>query len=181
VWCLRDANGYQERVRRSDRLEVDVEIFPRIEGEDLEGRAIEVPEGLPPYPVVLLVAFHRHHYRVVATWHEEIRALSTPGPTPEVFEVAAMPKLYSSSKDLIDGGMRSAVADPEARSHTLSVYMDVGEFARSLGLRSLDTAYVYLTGSDGRIRWSEEGEPDPTKLADLERVLSEPDTSSEGV
>ena len=158
-----------------------METFPHIEGEDLEGRAVEVPAGLPPFPVVLLVAFHRHHYRVVATWHEEIRALTASGSTPEVFEVAAMPKLYSTSKDLIDDGMRSAVPDPEARTHTLSIYTDVGEFARALGLRSLDTVYVYLTGGDGRIRWSEEGEPDPAKLAELARVLAEPDAPPEEI
>ena len=153
--------------------------FPRIDGEDLEGRALELPIDLPPFPVVLLVAFHRHHHRTVAAWQQEIGSLAAADPTLEVFEIATMPKLYATSKDLINDGMRSAVPDREARSHTVPVYTDVGEFARSLGLRSLDTVYVYLTGDDGWIRWSQEGEPDPTKLAELQQALAEQDTSAE--
>jgi hypothetical protein len=153
--------------------------FPRLEAEDLDGRALELPGDLPPYPVVLLVAFHRHHHTTVDSWCKKLTPLEAARPELEVFEVATMPKMYATSKDLIDDGMRSAVSDPYARAHTLSVYTDVGEFARALGLRSLDTVYVYLTGSDGEVRWSEEGEPDPTKLDGLEAAMSAEDTTVE--
>jgi hypothetical protein len=153
--------------------------FPRLEAEDLEGRALELPGDLPPYPVVLLVAFHRHHHTTVDSWCKKLTPFEAAHPDLEVFEVATMPKMYATSKDLIDDGMRSAVSDPCARAHTLSAYTDVGEFARALGLRSLDTVYVYLTGRDGEIRWSEEGEPDPTKLGELAGVLEDPGTSAE--
>ena len=74
-----------------------------------------------------------------------------------------MARSYLLMRFIIDNGMRSGITDRAARAATITLYIDVKEFTRALGLRDTKQIAVFVVTPSGEIlaravgRFSEEG------------------------
>jgi hypothetical protein len=146
--------------------------FPSLRAQDLEGTARDLPGALDGDPSGVLVAFQRRQQAAVDSWLPWLAELRGRWPGVEVYELPTISRRWRPARGLIDGGMRSAIADSGTRRRTLTVYTDVGSVLRALGLEGTGTIAIVAVAPGGTIVWQGLGEFDPAKAAGLERALA---------
>jgi hypothetical protein len=131
--------------------------FPTLTARDLEGGSLTLPDDVIGSPCVLLIAFQRWQQSLVDGWTVFLEHAEERFPSMDVYEVAVLSRVYVPARPLIDGGMRSGVAEPSKRTRTLTVYTDVRGFLRSLGVLSTETIQVVVLDHNGHAVWDHEG------------------------
>lgn len=150
---------------------IDVQ-FPKISARNLDGGAVEIPDGLGGTANLVVLAFLREHQHPIETWLPHLARLEEEFPGLEVWEVPALSRRYRIWRGAIDSGMRAGISDPQARSHTLTSYLDLHDLQLSLGLPDLADIHLYLLDGEGRVRWEGSGGYDPGTLLFLEAALA---------
>ena len=146
-------------------------IFPRLEAEDLNGKAVEIPKDLPGDPTLILVAFVRKQQAEIDEW---IKALELKAQAPAV-EWIELPYVGSKArpfKKIIDNGMRSGITATEARARTITVYQEHKILLDALKLQDMDQIYVIVAERGGKVRALVKGTPDPSKKHSIVTALS---------
>jgi hypothetical protein len=145
--------------------------FPRLTARDLEGRTVEVPEGLSGAANLVVLAFQRDHQDPIETWLPHFALLEEQFPGLEVWELPALSRSYRIWRGAIDGGMRAGIPDRRVRRHTLTAYLNLGDLQRSLELPDLDDIYLLLVDRSGDVRWRGRGGYSEATLAALTVAL----------
>lgn len=146
--------------------------FPSLQGCDLNGRDLEIPQSLSGRPRLVILAFERAQSALIATWHGPIRKLSRRFPTLRHWEIAVLSSSCRLWRPFIDNGMRAGTPDPEARSRTITVYTDRSELIGKLGISSFGTIVLLLLDEEGEVLWQHEGEFAEDALASLLEALT---------
>jgi hypothetical protein len=131
--------------------------FPTVTARDLEGRRCTLPDDVTGSPCVLLIAFQRWQQALIDGWLVFLEHAEERFPSLDVYEVAVLSRVYVPARPLIDGGMRSGVAEGSKRTHTLTVYTDVRGLLRSLDLNSTETIHVFVLDENGEAVWDHGG------------------------
>jgi len=145
--------------------------FPALKVRDLEGVEHVIPDGLDGGPHIIILAFHQGHQSLVEKWKPDLEALALRHRGTEVWEVPSLSSGYRLFRSGIDGGMRSAIADPDTRRHTMTVYTDLHALAKALDIDTLDTVQLFLVDCCGTILWRAQGEPSAESLDSLESAV----------
>jgi hypothetical protein len=145
--------------------------FPRLKARDLEGRTVELPEGLDGVVNLVVLAFRRDHQYTIETWLPHFARLEEDFPGLEVWEVPALSRSYRIWRGAIDGGMRAGIPEPRVRRHTLTTYTDLRGLQRALDLPDLDEIHLFLLDRSGSIRWRGRGAYSEATLAQLTAAL----------
>ncbi|MFC2081832.1 hypothetical protein ACFLR0_01470 [Candidatus Bipolaricaulota bacterium] len=145
--------------------------FPSVKAHDLEGHEVRIPEDLPAGPRIVMLAFQRWQTELIETWEPALQALEERCRELSVWEVPALSRLYLPARAFIDGGMRSGIADKDARLHTLTAYTNLSALARDLELPSLETIYLLLVAPDGTILWRGEGAANEEQISALKQAV----------
>lgn len=138
--------------------------FPDVGGFVLSGRRVRLPHDLPSGLVV--VAFKMWHQRLVDDW---IAWAQHRHPDLPVVEVPVISRSFRWQRPFIDGGMIAGIRDRAVLARTITVYTDVGDFLRALGLPDDSTVAALLTGPDGVVAAQVRG---PLDAAVADTVLS---------
>lgn len=131
--------------------------FPKMTARDLEGRTVEIPDGLSGAVNLVVLAFQRDHQQPIETWLPHFVRLEEMYPGLEVWEVPALSRGYRIWRGVIDGGMRAGIPDSNVRRHTLTSYLDLRDLQRALGLPDLGDIHLYLVDRSGSVRWQGRG------------------------
>lgn len=151
-----------------------VPYFPRIEAENLNKEPITLPDDLIGEPALVLVAFKRRQQSNINTWLGMIPDIESAINGVRVIETPTISGLkWGWMSGFIDGGMRSGIADLDARARTITLYTDVGAFKDALGLKSSDQIYAVLLDADGEVVRIEEGDYEPLKLDRLREAIAQ--------
>jgi hypothetical protein len=145
--------------------------FPRLKARDLEGRTVELPDGLDGVVNLVVLAFRRDHQYPIETWLPHFARLEEGFPDLEVWEVPALSRSYRIWRGAIDGGMRAGIPDARVRRHTLTTYTDLRGLQRALELRDLDEIYLFLLDGSRSIVWQGRGAYSEATLAELTAAL----------
>jgi hypothetical protein len=145
--------------------------FPRLTARDLEGRTVDVPEGLSGAFNLVVLAFKREHQFPIETWMPHFAELAKDFPGLEVWEVPALSRSYRIWRRAIDGGMRAGIADPHVRRHTLTSYLSLSDLQRALGLTDLNDIHLFLLDRTGSVLWQDRGGYSEATLAALTAAL----------
>jgi hypothetical protein len=138
---------------------------------DLEGRTVEVPEGLSGAFNLVVLAFQREHQFPIETWMPHFAKLAKDFTGLEVWEVPALSRSYRIWRRAIDGGMRAGIPDPHVRRHTLTSYLNLGDIQRALGLVDLNDIHLFLLDRTGDVLWQGHGGYSETTLGALTVAL----------
>ena len=132
-------------------------VVPRLEGRDLEGTRVVVPDDLTGDRNVLLVAFRREHQALVDSWVPWLDARAGDDPGLRYYELPTIGLQWSPGRRVIDGGMAAAIPDPAVRQRTFTIYTDVRRVTTALGLTTTRTIAVVLVDRAGRVLWQGSG------------------------
>lgn len=147
--------------------------FPDLTAKDLEGRTVELPDGLSGSVNLVVLAFRRDHQFPIESWLPHFARLEEEFPWLEVWEVPALPRGYRIWRGAIDGGMRAGISDPRVRRHTLTAYVDLHRLQRALDLTDLSEIQLLLLNVRGEVRWRAEGAYSDETLVTLRAALLE--------
>lgn len=145
--------------------------FPRLEGRDLAGHDVTVPDSFGGKVLLVCLGFTRQSQYEVEPWAKI--GMDAFGQDAR-FKVLEMP-MYSGSARLfrpfIDRGM--AGATPPALHGNVVTSTSVDAAAKGLKLGSTDRAAIVLVGPDGTVRFLARGEPTSENRRAFEQALGE--------
>ena len=142
-------------------------VFPTVEGSNLDGRTMRLPQAFEGSLNLVIVAFKREQQADVDTWMPQALALQQATPGLKVYELPVLGRGYRLLRGFIDGGMRSGISDAAARARTITLYIDKTPFKRSLGIATEDRICTLLVTPSGEVVWRADG---PMTEAAAERL-----------
>lgn len=145
--------------------------FPRLEGRDLQRRAVSLPDGFEGERNVVIVAFRREHQTLVDSWVPWLDARASVDPGLRFYEMPTIGTQWSPARRMIDGGMATAIGDPVVLQRTITVYTDVRRVTDGLSIDRTDTVWLFLVDATGAVRWRGHGAFDDDVAASLGAAL----------
>ena len=146
--------------------------FPAVSGQDLNGRTVNLPGDFSGPATLVFVPFEMKQQGDVDSWHAFVQKLKSENPLLEAWELPTISRSYLIMRFIIDNGMRSGIKDTAARASTITLYIDVKEFTRSLGIANTQQVATFVVTPAGEIlarvigRFTEEG------AAEISRALN---------
>lgn len=147
--------------------------FPEVDGRSLDGTSYELPGDFDGALNLVLVAFRREQQADVNTWVTTARRLEDDYPGLRYYELPVIDRLYGPVRPFIDDGMRRGVPDELARRRTITLYLNVTAFRRSLDLPTKETIYALLVDREGTVHWGTDGPRTDAAERALEEVLDD--------
>jgi hypothetical protein len=148
--------------------------FPRLNTSNLEGKTLRLPEDFAGDRNLLLIAFQREQQQNMDTWLHEMKRFEL-SPGFQYYELPTIDRLNPFSRWFIDRGMRRGIPDRNARSRTITLYLDKSSFRKALGLPDERRIYAVLVDRSGIVLWRAEGDFDEAKASSLQRALARGD------
>ena len=153
--------------------------FPLVAGRTLLGVEVALPRDFPAERTLAVVAFQRWHQARVDQWIARAVAAGVPpttrgatGPTPvAVLELPVLATRWRPVRRFIDGGMTAGIGDPDVLARTITVYLDVAAFQRSLAIPGSDDVHAFVVTRDGTILARGLGDPDDVSWDAIASVL----------
>ncbi len=160
-------------VRRS-RLEAgsDGSRFPTVSGFNLNRQELEFPRDLGGELNLLFVPFLQHQQTIVNTWIPLADQLESSFPEFAYYELPTINELPALSRTFINEGMRAGIPNAKARERTITLYIDLTRFMRSLSIPTRDEVHVLLVDRQGSILWRTTGSFDETKGGALAEAIA---------
>jgi hypothetical protein len=145
--------------------------FPDVVGINLHGEEIALPAGFAGRLNLIAVAFEQSQQPDVDTWIAAAEGLLPQHDGLRFYEV---PTIYQANPVLrawVNNGMRAGIRDSQARTRTITVYVDRQRFIDALAIPDMDDIDMFLIDRAGKILWHARGALEAETLASLERVL----------
>ena len=142
--------------------------FPPLDADDLNGRAVSLPQDLPGDPTIVFIAYKRNQQPSINAWVARLGLQERGGPAwAELPVVGRGAALFRS---FVDNGMRSGITSTAMRGRTITIYSSQRAFNKALGIDGRDEIYTALVGRDGQVHVLIEGDVTDEKIAQLRAV-----------
>lgn len=140
--------------------------FPKVVGQDLIGREIEIPEGLggdndngnPELPRLVVVAYLHEQQKAVDTWIVQLEDLRRRYGNFPFYEMPVIESGSALFRFTVQNGMRSGIWDEAIRRRTVTVFTSVVDFNKPLGVEGTREIQVVLLDRGGMVLGREAGE-----------------------
>ena len=147
--------------------------FPKVSGSNLLRQKMVLPAALSANFNVVLVAFQQWQQATVDTWLSFMEQLESRVNGLRYYELPVIQRMNVIARTFINEGMRAGIPNPKARERTITLYLDKGDFRRSLAMPHEDDIYILLLDHQGEVLWRAEGGFTPEKGEALERAIEE--------
>jgi hypothetical protein len=150
------------------------DAFPRISGQTLTGKLLQLPAAATGKPALVVFSFSRAAGKDARSWNEHLfkdfsnsNAIAVPGY--QVIVMESVPKLFRS---MAISGMKKNM--PLAvQDRAIVSYQDEAIWKQHLAVSDENRAYIVLLGPDGRIRWRNSAAFTDSEYAHLKNELEE--------
>ncbi|MBE9100887.1 hypothetical protein [Vacuolonema iberomarrocanum] len=131
--------------------------FPSVAGFNLLGERFELPEDLSGRYNVVVLAYTQEHQNDVNTWLPALTEIEATFPEVHYYELPTLPAYNPVYRAQIDGWMLGGIPDEPTRARTITLYLDVDAFNRTVGIENPRTIQVLLVSDTGEVLWRESG------------------------
>ncbi len=149
------------------------EVFPEVEGSNLNGREFSLPKDFEGNLNLVLIAFYREQQEMVNTWFPIADSLSEAFDDFRYYELPTLTTYNPLYRWFIDRGMRSGISDPVKRAQTITLYLDKEAFRKSLSIPTEETIYAFVVDQQGKILWRTDGEATSAKVEALKKCVEQ--------
>ena len=139
--------------------------FPSLDADDLNGRAVSLPQDFPGDPTIVFIAYKRNQQPSINAWVAGL-GLQERGGAAWV-ELPVVGRGAALFRSFVDNGMRSGITSTAMRARTITIYSSQRAFNMQLGIEGRDEIYTALVGSDGQVYALIEGDVTKAKIAQL--------------
>ncbi len=143
------------------------DLFPSIEGDNLLGKKVVLPDAVKGHPAVVVVGFTRGSQGQIKAWRDRLSA------GIDAWSIAILEDAPRLVRGVAIAGIRSGVP-PNRRDRFVIVIHNEKQLKAALGFDRPDDAYVALIDRDGAIRWRFHGPVADGPLRDLEKQIATP-------
>ena len=147
------------------------EPFPPIQGDNLLGQKIAIPEASTGSPAVIVVGFTHASQAQTKVWTAHLY------PQFRTYSVAVLEDAPRLVRGMAIHGIKGSVPE-EQRDRFLIVLHGEKELKQALGFNVPNDAYVALLDRDGFIQWQFHGPFTEAGLAELKSRVAEWDRGS---
>ncbi len=161
-------------VSRSDfRPGEEPDRFPTVTGNNLDRELVEFPRDFGGDLNLLFIPFLQQQQRVVDTWVPFARELEATYPGTIYYELPTIEDMGTLGRTFVNEGMRAGIPDPVSRQRTVTLYLDLAAFMRSLDITSRNDVHVLLVTNAGDILWRTTGPYSPDTADQLLQVVAD--------
>jgi len=126
------------------------EQFPRVEGENLLGQKMTLPDAAAGHAAVIVIGFTHASQNQTKAWTAR---LQHELPTYSIAVLEDAPRLV---RGMAVHGMKGGVPEDQ-RDHFVVLYHNEKELKQAAGFDQPNDAYVLLLDKDGAIQWKFHG------------------------
>ena len=139
--------------------------FPSLDADDLNGRAVSLPQDFPGDLTIVFIAYKRNQQPSINAWVARLGLQERGGPAwAELPVVGRGAALFRS---FVDNGMRSGITSTAMRGRTITIYSSQRAFNKVLGIDGRNEIFTALVGRDGQVHVLIEGDVTDEKIAQL--------------
>ena len=139
--------------------------FSLLDADDLNGRAVSLPQDLPGDPTIVFIAYKRNQQPSINAWVARL-GLQERGGAAWV-ELPVVGRGAALFRNFVDNGMRSGITSTAMRGRTITIYSSQRAFNMALGIDGRDDIYTALVGRDGQVYVLIAGDVTAEKMAQL--------------
>ena len=144
---------------------LQAEQFPRVEGENLLGKKIALPDATTGHAAVIVIGFTHGSQNQTKAWTASLQQ-ELP-----IYSIAVLEDAPRMVRGMAVHGMKGAVPEDQ-RDHFVVIYHNEKELKQAAAFEHPDEAYVLLLDKDGAIRWRFHGPVTDAALQELESQAS---------
>jgi hypothetical protein len=150
--------------------------MPKIEGENLSGRKVVLPDAASGKIAVLVFGFTKASKTQTSAWASKLQADFGTRADFELYQLPVLESVPRMVRGMVISGMRKGVAD-DKRDHFVPLLQGEAELKKLVGYKEADDAYLVVLGRAGNILEQSHGAPDDANnarlRADLEAALNQ--------
>ncbi|MBL6637207.1 MAG: hypothetical protein ISP37_02740 [Planktomarina sp.] len=139
--------------------------FPLLDADDLNGRAVSLPQDLPGDPTIVFIAYKRNQQPSINAWVARLGLQERVGAA--WVELPVVGRGAALFRNFVDNGMRSGITSTAMRGRTITIYSSQRAFNMALGIDGRDDIYTALVGRDGQVYVLIAGDVTAEKMAQL--------------
>lgn len=140
--------------------------LPKLEGENLNGKPVEIAEAAAGHPAILVIGFTHGSQKQTQEWS---RRLTQEFPDPaqvKVYSVAVLEDAPRLVRGMAVHGMKSGVPK-EQRDRFVVLYHHEADLKRLVSFERPDDAYLLVVDRSGAIRYRMHGAANDSSAAEL--------------
>jgi len=149
-----------------------ITTFPPVIGRNLNRVDYSLPEDFEGQFNLIFLAFSQAQQNEVDTWLPFAKTVEENLPSMYFYEIPTLTKANGLFRNIIEGGMRSGIKDPEARARTITLYLDRTDFLRNLGVSSTSSILTLLVEKEGDVLWMTEGTYTDEKARNVYEIIN---------
>ena len=119
------------------------DVFPSIQGKNLNKRSLTIPDDFTEKNLFIIVAFLQWQQRAVDEVIEHLEA-NDVHLTHHIIEVPVIQQTTWLRQVRLDTLMRMGIRDREVRQRTITVYLDKKEFQARLDIPNDDSIHWFV-------------------------------------
>lgn len=144
------------------------ETLPQIEGENLSGKKVVLPEASAGHAAILVIGFSHASQNQTKAWADRLDHRFPDPALITVYPVAVLEAVPRLARGMAVHGIRSGTPKNQ-RDRFLLVYHHEAELKSAAGVSAPDDAYILLLDGHGAIRWRFHGPLTDSALAEVEK------------
>jgi hypothetical protein len=129
---------------------------PKIHGETLNGKPINLPEAAAGKLTILVLGFSRQGGQKTGLWAKHLSADFATDPLFTSYTVAMLEDAPAMLRGMIRSGIRSGTPVSE-RDHVVTTASGEAAWKEFLHAAQKDVPYLVLLDSGGKVRWTGHG------------------------
>jgi hypothetical protein len=142
-------------------------VFPKLTASNLAKQKLVLPQDFAGSRNLLLIAFEREQQKDIDTWLPAAKEIEAAHENFRYYELPTIGRSNPLFRWYLDSAMRSGLPDNNARARTITLYVDKGEFRRTLDIPSESAISVLLVDKSGKVLWRATGNFTEEKKANL--------------
>lgn len=144
-------------------------LFPEVQGKNLKGETIAIPQHFKGKPTLVLVGYTQRAQFDIDRWilgalQADVKAGIVELPTIE----GMVPQMVQG---YIDNGMRKGIPESDWAS-VVTIYEDAPKIIAALGNDRPHSAYVVLLNKEGRILWTSNSGYSASQVLELQKLAA---------
>jgi len=144
----------------------DAQPLPRVEAENLLGRAVILPDSAAGRVAILVAGFSHASQKQIKPWSDRLDREFPDQTKTVVYPIAVLEKVPRLVRGMAEHGIRSGT--PKAQQDRfLLVLHDEAALRQAAQLLEPDDAYIMVVDPAGVIQWRFHGPVTDTAVADL--------------
>jgi hypothetical protein len=144
--------------------------MPRIEGESLAGRKVQLPDAAAGRLAVLIFGFSKASKVPTSAWADRFQADFGNRKDFDIYQLPVLEDVPRLIRSMVISGIRKGVAENK-RDHFVPVLQGEAELKRLVHYKEPDSAYLVVLGRDGNILETICGTPDDAGYARLHALV----------